>query len=100
MNVLRPRNRVVYFRVSEDEYLRLAGACHTHGLRSISDAARLAVEQLVEADASQGASNDQIAARLTEAISELTASLNRLLVVLGTSAAGSAVINPPDLRRF
>ena len=43
MSVPSPRNRLVNFRVSDEEYVTLRTACTQHGARSISDFARLAV---------------------------------------------------------
>jgi hypothetical protein len=43
MSVLRPRNRLVIFRLSEDEYEDLKAAYVSHGARSLSDFARSAV---------------------------------------------------------
>ena len=43
MAVTKPRNRLVNFRVSEDEFQSLREACETGGARSISDFARSAV---------------------------------------------------------
>jgi hypothetical protein len=43
MAVFRPRNRLVNFRVSEDELQSLRDACETGGARSISDFARYAI---------------------------------------------------------
>ena len=40
MAVTKPRNRLVNFRVSEDEFQSLREACETGGARSISDFAR------------------------------------------------------------
>ena len=45
MAVLRPRNRVVYFRVSEDEYRSYEDLCRSLGARSISDLIRSALDQ-------------------------------------------------------
>lgn len=43
MAVTKPRNRLVNFRVSEDEFRSLREACESGGARSISDFARCAV---------------------------------------------------------
>lgn len=43
MSVLNPRNRLVNFRLSEEEFERLKGACGQFGSRSISDFARSSV---------------------------------------------------------
>lgn len=48
MSVLRPRNRLVYFRLSEDEYSRFVSLRDSTGSRSISDFARLAVQNVIE----------------------------------------------------
>jgi len=40
MSVLRPRNRLVNFRLSEDEFEKLKSSCEQFGARSISDFAR------------------------------------------------------------
>jgi len=43
MRVMRPRNRLVIFRLSEDEYRNLKMACSLREARSVSDFARDAV---------------------------------------------------------
>ena len=43
MPVFKPRNRLVNFRLSEEEFDRLQGGCRVHGARSISDYARSCV---------------------------------------------------------
>jgi hypothetical protein len=43
MSVLRPRNRLVNFRLSEDEFEKLKASCEAFGARSISDFARSSV---------------------------------------------------------
>ena len=47
MSVLKPRNRLVYFRVSEDEFQRFNHICESTGARSISDLARSAMQFLI-----------------------------------------------------
>jgi len=49
MSVLRPRTRLVNFRLSEDEFERLKASCALHGSRSISDFARSSVLDRMEA---------------------------------------------------
>ncbi len=48
MSVLRPRNRIVYFRVSEDEFDEVSRACQATGARSISELARSAMIHMIE----------------------------------------------------
>jgi len=48
MAVLKPRNRLVYFRVSEEEFQLFSDMCHMEGARSISDLARVALQRLIQ----------------------------------------------------
>jgi DNA-binding transcriptional regulator GbsR (MarR family) len=45
--VLKPRERLVYFRITEDEFHQFAVVCEQEGARSISDLARSAVQRLI-----------------------------------------------------
>lgn len=47
MAVLKPRERLVYFRISEDEFRQFVSVCEQEGARSVSDLARSAVQQLI-----------------------------------------------------
>ena len=47
MAVLKPRNRLVYFRVTEEEFQVFSDICLVEGARSISDLARVALQRLV-----------------------------------------------------
>lgn len=47
MTVLRPRNRLVNFRVTEEEFTQLKDACRLSSARSVSDFARGAVLEWV-----------------------------------------------------
>jgi hypothetical protein len=45
--VLRPRERLVYFRVSEDEFRQFSTVCEQTGARSMSDLVRNAVQGFI-----------------------------------------------------
>ena len=47
MSVLKRRNRMINFRVSEDEYVGLKNRCVIEGARSVSEMARDAVHRLI-----------------------------------------------------
>ncbi len=47
MAVLKPRERLVYFRITEDEFHQFTSVCEQEGARSISDLARSAVQRLI-----------------------------------------------------
>lgn len=47
MSVLKPRSRLVYFRVSEDEFEQLNRVCQLGGARSLSDLVRSATQRAI-----------------------------------------------------
>ena len=47
MAVLKPRERLVYFRISEDEFRQFTSVCEQGGARSVSDLARNAIQRLI-----------------------------------------------------
>ena len=47
MAVFKPRERLVYFRISEDEFRQFSSVCEQGGARSVSDLARSAVQRLI-----------------------------------------------------
>jgi hypothetical protein len=72
MAVLKPRNRLVYFRVSEEEFQLFTSMCQAEGARSISDLARVALQRL--AHEHKGNSEDVFLEKLrliNEALNEL-----------------------------
>src|SRR5215469_16456656 len=72
MAVLKPRNRLVYFRVSEEEFQLFTSMCQAEGARSISDLARVALQRLAQEH--KGNSEDVFLEKLrliNEALNEL-----------------------------
>ena len=65
MSVLKPRNRLVYFRVSEDEFQQFNQMCESVGARSISDLARSAIQRMIQQDGNHLHAADPVAAKLT-----------------------------------
>jgi hypothetical protein len=82
MSVLRPRNRLVYFRLSEDDFLRLLNLCETHGLRSISDAARSAVQRMLEENPDQQHPYQQELSRLSDSVAQINRQLELLFAIV------------------
>lgn len=70
MPVSQPRNRVVLFRLTQEEYQRLQQACAEGSARSISDYARTRV--LGPADATDLAQIEAKLAELSQAVEYLT----------------------------
>ena len=80
MAVLKPRERLVYFRVSEDEFRQFVSVCEQAGARSLSDLARSAVQRLI-ADGNRQREDENLAdkvLRLERLIAEVTQQLHLL----------------------
>ena len=45
---MKRRNRLVYFRISEEEFEQILKACDSKGARSLSDLARAAVQEFIK----------------------------------------------------
>lgn len=111
MAVLKPRERLVYFRISEDEFHQFLGVCEQEGARSVSDLARSAVQRLIT-DGNRDREERELAPKveiLEQLIGELTAQVRLLTTLLekrngdggagGGAAASSATMNWADPRR-
>ncbi len=96
MAVLKPRERLVYFRISEDEFRQFVSVCEQAGARSVSDLARSAVQRLI-ADGNRHREDEELEQkmhRLEQLIAAVTEQL-QLLASKGQEAsledfAGSA----------
>ncbi len=100
MAVLKPRERLVYFRVSEDEFRQFVSVCEQAGARSLSDLARSAVQRLI-ADGDRQHTDDQLADkmhRLEKLISKVTEQLQ--LLKNGNGAIGALDDLADSRRRF
>jgi hypothetical protein len=88
MSVLRPRNRLVNFRLSEDEFEKLKSSCEQFGARSISDFARGSVLGRLEHAPAPVNESEQRITNLdckVEALETRVGQLLRLIEVTGTS---------------
>jgi hypothetical protein len=47
MSVAKRKNKMLSFRLSDEEYDALRSVCESHGVRSLSDFARLAIDNLI-----------------------------------------------------
>lgn len=77
MAVLKPRNRILIFRLTQDEYENLQTACTDKGARSLSDFART---QLLGAIGAETKPPD--VAQFDEKLSELRAAVDRIAQLL------------------
>ena len=80
MAVLKPRERLVYFRISEDEFRQFVSVCEQAGARSLSDLARSAVQRLI-ADGNRQREDEELTEkmyRLERLIAQVTEQLQIL----------------------
>jgi len=102
--VLKPRERLVYFRVSEDEFRQFVSVCEQAGARSVSDLARSAVQRLI-ADGNRQREDEELTDkmfRLERLIAQVTEQLQLLnnqhcevLNGFANNAAGGATSSSP-----
>ncbi|MBM3726941.1 MAG: hypothetical protein FJW40_16150 [Acidobacteria bacterium] len=98
MSVTKPRNRLVNFRLSEEEFDQLRSACATNGARSISDFARSAVLGSIStyrpatfiAESDEGTPSF---GRLAESVTSLEARVDQLLALLSSVSSGTGQEN-------
>ena len=95
MAVLKPRERLVYFRITEDEFHQFASVCEQEGARSISDLARSAVQRLItecnRAHEEQGLAPKMES--LEKMIAEVTIQLQMLAGLRGQGVAREEAAN-------
>ena len=96
MSVLRPRNRLVNFRLSEDEFEKLKTSCSTLGARSVSDFARSAVLDRMDQPVGQETSRTRIQ-HLDGKVFELELRVGQLLGLLqSTGHPGPSIAALPE----
>lgn len=91
MAVFKPRERLVYFRVSEDEFRQFSSVCEQGGARSVSDLARNAVQRLI-ADGQRQREGQELEEKM-RVLENLIAAVTEQLHLLATSREGAAAGN-------
>jgi hypothetical protein len=84
--VLKPREKLVYFRVSEDEFRQFVSVCEQAGARSVSDLARSAVQRLI-ADGNRQREDDDMAQKMYR-LERLIAAVTEQLQLLAATQPG------------
>jgi hypothetical protein len=92
--VLKPRERLVYFRVSEDEFRQFVSVCEQAGARSVSDLARNAVQRLI-ADGQRHREDHTIDEKI-QTLERLIAAVTEQLHLLTVKEAG---VGPMEFAR-
>ena len=88
---LKSRTRVVYFRISEEEFTELCDLREARGARSLSELARTAVYAMMQPDAVQsGGIKEELSERL-QGVERCLAEMNHHLKTLTKSQAQQEV---------
>ncbi len=82
---LKPRNRIVNFRLTEQEYDTLKNACAVQGSRCVSEFARTAVLTLAHSGPEPGSSVQTSLLNLDRKLSNLGSGIYRLVELLETA---------------
>lgn len=90
MSVLKTRNRLVNFRLTQDELESLRMACLVKGSRNVSDFARGAVLEAIESQTGPGLLIQSRLAALDSKISDLSLALQCLADLLRGTLKGMA----------
>ena len=88
MSILKPRNRLVNFRLTEEEFVYLRDACLAQGARSISDFARSAVLRQADRSGAGLAASGSLSANTgespsTQSLAELQSMMEQLQARVG-----------------
>jgi hypothetical protein len=84
------KSKMVSFRLSPEEYRQFRNACSEHGVRSVSELARTAMQSLVEAKGSAVPLYVQVR-ELRERMTVLSTELDRLGVLVEPPEAAAAL---------
>ncbi len=79
----QPRNRIVVFRLSQQEYMALKAACALHGGRNLSEFTRCEVLEYLKRSSLPDAVRQTVGA-LEKEVADLRAALNHLNGLLGS----------------
>jgi hypothetical protein len=86
--VLKAREKVVYFRISEDEFRQFFSVCEREGARSVSDLARSAVRKLI-AEGDRHQNGEELASRISR-LEHLIMTMTEQLRLLTTTRENEA----------
>ena len=79
MTAVKRRDRLVYFRISEEEFAEIVKACDSKGARSVSDLARAAVQEFIRPVKPESGQLLETLNSLSAGLDEINRSLRRLV---------------------
>lgn len=99
MSVFKPRNRLVNFRLSNEEFERLKACCPMHGARSISDFARSSVLERLKSPPVDPSGQPEQATHLDHKVTALETRVEQLVNLLEAVGFTKAPGEPVMVRR-
>ena len=96
MAVLKPRERLVYFRISEDEFRQFVSVCEQEGARSVSDLARSAVQRLI-ADGNRQRGGEELAEKMHRLEKLISAVTEQLQLLNGAPMRDAVAASPANV---
>jgi len=91
MPVVNPKTRVVYFRLSDEEFQKLSSLCQNlEGARSVSELSRSAVQKLILNNENGYDGGLASLGQLNRMIAELGEQVEQLLLRIGDRSANSS----------
>lgn len=86
MSVVNRKNRMISFRLSDEEYEHLVNLCQTQGARSLSDLARAAMQSLIASGGTNGTADiEQRISHLDGRVKVLDLAVERLSQMVATA---------------
>jgi hypothetical protein len=99
---VKRRDRLVYFRISEEEFEQIVKACDSKGARSVSDLARSAVQEFIKPVKPESEYLFETLNSLSAGLEEINRSVRQLLLntlrgmeVENAAAAAATTQDPP-----
>jgi len=88
MGVLKPRTRIVTFRLAEEEFERIKNLCVAEGARSMSDYARTSLCNSISARAASDTGLDARVGTLDQKVQELDRAVKELTQLIAEGFDG------------
>jgi hypothetical protein len=92
------RNRLIYFRVSEEEFEQIIHACKSKGARNVSELARAAVQEFIKTDKTE---SDKLVVDTIRALGAVVEDIKQTVqqIASTTRAAGDGTSVTPVSKR-
>jgi hypothetical protein len=98
MAITKARTRLVYFRLSDEEFEQMVQLCEKTGARSLSDLSRAAIREYMGLRDHQGDVLIDTKADLSKVLEELKKTVQRLLAASKSINEGDEIAAEPNVK--